>query len=113
MLICNHWDVVSIPFPFMERNATKRRPALVLSTNAFNAANEHTVLAMITASMLEKWPSDHALENPKAAGLNHNCLVRMKVFTLPNSMIAKIIGELADEDREAMAVKARMTFIRA
>jgi mRNA interferase MazF len=30
------WDVVSVPFPFIERYATKRRPALVVSTDAFH-----------------------------------------------------------------------------
>jgi mRNA interferase MazF len=112
-MICNHWDIVAVPFPFMERNALKRRPALVISTKEFNAANDHTILAMITASILEKWPSDHLITKPKEAGLNHDCFVRMKVFTLPNVMISKIIGELSDEDREALIVKTRMTFIRA
>jgi mRNA interferase MazF len=96
----------------MERDALKRRPAVVLSTKEFNTANAHTVFAMITASMLESWPSDHAIIKPKDAGLSHDCLVRMKVFTLPNNMISKIIGELADEDREALIVKTRTTFIR-
>lgn len=94
----------------MERNALKRRPALVLSTKDFNAANDHTICAMITASMLESWPSDLNLRSPKAAGLNHDCLVRMKVFTLPNIMISKIIGTLAEEDREEMVVRTRLAF---
>jgi mRNA interferase MazF len=112
-MICNHWDVVAVPFPFMERFALKRRPALVISTKEFNASNDHTILAMITASMLEIWPSDHPIAKPKEAGLNHVCSVRMKVFTLPNVMISKMIGELSDEDREALIVKSRMIFIRA
>jgi mRNA interferase MazF len=112
-MICNHWNVVAVPFPFMEKDALKRRPAVVLSTKEFNEANAHTIFAMITASILERWPSDHPIIRPADAGLKHDCLVRMKVFTLPNSMISKIIGELADEDREALIVKTRTTFIRA
>ena len=112
-MICEHWSVVAVPFPFMERPAVKRRPALVVSTHAFNAANDHTVMAMITAAGLDRWPSDYSLLKPGEAGLNHACYVRWKTFTLPNSMIVKKIGELADEDREALMIKARTIFIRA
>ena len=112
-MICDHWDVVSVPFPFMERPAVKRRPALVISTMQFNRTNDHSVLAMITAAMLDRWPSDHLLRHYLEAGLKHSCYVRWKVFTLPNSMIAKKVGELADEDREELMKKTRMTFIRA
>ena len=97
----------------MERPAHKRRPALVISTKEFNSANDHSVMAMITTAMLENWPSDYALTRPEEAGLKQACYVRWKTFTLPNSMIVKTIGELADEDREALMTKARMIFIRA
>lgn len=112
-MICDHWDVVAVPFPFMERPAVKRRPALIISTKDFNRQNDHSVMAMITAAMLDSWPSDYMLEKPLEAGLKFNCYVRWKVFTLPNNMIARKIGELADEDREHLTKKARMTFIRA
>ena len=112
-MICDHWDVVAVPFPFTDRPAVKRRPALVVSTKEFNAANDHSVMAMITTAMLDRWPSDHALEKPLESGLKHACYVRWKIFTLANSMIVKKIGGLADEDREALIVKARTIFIRA
>ena len=112
-MICDHWQVAAVPFPFMEKPAVKRRPALVISTRDFNAANDHTVLAMITAAALDQWPSDHDIIRPREAGLMIDCYVRWKVFTLPNEMIVKVIGELADEDREALIVKARTIFIRA
>jgi mRNA interferase MazF len=112
-VICDHWDVVSVPFPFMERPAVKRRPALVVSTREFNAENDHSMLAMITAAMLDRWPSDILLKQFLEAGLKHSCYVRWKVFTLPNSMIVKRVGALADEDRAIVTKKAQTTFIRA
>ena len=112
-MICEHWQVVAVPFPFMERPAVKRRPALVISTEQFNAANDHSVMAMITTAMLESWPSDYALVKPRDAGLNVECYVRWKIFTLPNALITSKIGELADEDRESLLIKARKIFIRA
>lgn len=112
-MICNHWDVVAVPFPFIDRPAVKRRPALIISTREFNQENDHSVMAMITAAMLDHWPSDYHLERYLEAGLKHASYVRWKIFTLPNQLIVKKVGELADEDREELTKKARMTFIRA
>ena len=112
-MICEHWQVAAIPFPFMEKPAVKRRPALVISNRRFNDANGHTIMAMITAAALDHWPGDHHLIRPKEAGLQHDCYVRWKVFTLPNEMIVRVIGDLADEDREILMVQARTIFIRA
>lgn len=112
-MICDHWDVVAVPFPFMERPAVKRRPALIISTREFNNRNDHSILAMITTAKLEAWPSDHMLQRPAEAGLFAKCYVRWKVFTLPNSIIVKKLGELDDEDREELMKKARTTFLRA
>ena len=41
-----------------------------------------------------------------------DCYVRWKVFTLPNEMIARLIGDLADEDRETLLIQARTIFVR-
>ena len=70
-------------------------------------------MAMITSAALDQWPSDYPIAKLQEAGLIHSCYVRWKVFTLPNTLIVKTIGELADIDRDALMEKARMIFIRA
>ena len=35
-MTCDPLDVVAVPFPFTERPAVKRRPALAVSSAAFN-----------------------------------------------------------------------------
>ena len=111
-MICEPYEVVAVPFPFMERPAVKRRPAVVLSTGEFNAENEHSVMAMITAAMMDSWPSDYHLLKPHDAGLQHDCYVRWKVFTLPNIMIVKKIGILSQADQDEIKAKARTVFAR-
>jgi mRNA interferase MazF len=112
-MICDHWQIAVVPFPFMEKPAVKRRPALAISNRNFNGTNSRTVMAMITSAALDSWPSDYPLARPREAGLASDCYVRWKVFTLPNEMIVRVIGDLADEDREALMIQARTIFIRA
>ncbi len=94
----NRWDVVVVPFPFSDRAAEKRRPALVLSGTAFNGAG-HTVLAMITTAGHHSWPGDCNIEDLADAGLPLPCIVRLKLFTLDNRIILRRLGRLTDADR--------------
>jgi len=95
---CDPWDVVVVPFPFVERAGARKRPALVLSDRSFNDAG-NTVLAMITTGAHRPWPGDTELTDLRAAGLRVSCLVRLKLFTLDNRLLAKKIGQLGEDDR--------------
>jgi mRNA interferase MazF len=101
---CKQCYVVVVPFPFSNHPGTKRRPALVLSDRTFNTQG-HTVLAMITTSGHRPWPGDVALADYKAAGLRTPCIVRLKLFTLDNRLIAKRIGSLSSNDRKHVGVQ--------
>lgn len=94
------FDVVVVPFPFTDRAASKRRPALVLSRAAsFGAKAGHSVLAMITSATNPPWPLDAAIADLKTAGLPVPSLVRMKLFTLDHRLILRKAGALAEADR--------------
>ena len=102
------FDVVVVPFPFTDRAATKRRPALVLSDrSAFNAGIGHVVLAMITSASHSDWRLDVALADLHAAGLTSVSVVRMKLFTLDDRLILRKAGSLAAADRKAVAAALR------
>lgn len=99
-MISDRWDVVLVPFPFVERPGSKRRPALVLSTRAFNRVG-HSILAMITTTAHAPWPGDTPLRDHRAAGLPSPCLVRLKIFTLDNRLLLRSIGRLGKADAAA------------
>ncbi len=94
------YDVVVVPFPFTDRLASRRRPALIVSSERFQADHEQSILAMITTTRSE-WPSDVSIRRWREAGLHVPCSVRFKLFTLDNSLILRRVGRLAERDREA------------
>ena len=103
-MISDRWDVVIVPFPFTDRPASKRRPALTLTQREFNA-HGHTVLAMITTKIDPSWPGDTPLKDPAAAGLPAASTVRLKLFTLDNRLIHKVVGALSSGDRKRIAAQ--------
>lgn len=94
------FDVVVVPFPFTDRHASKRRPALVVSSAAFNRDHRQTILCMITSAPGE-WPSDVTIRGWRKAGLTVPCKVRLKLFTLDDDLIVRKLGSLTLRDRQA------------
>ena len=106
-MICDFSDVVVLPFPFVDIAANKRRPSLILSNRPFNDMHGHSICAMITTAARSNWPSDVAIEDLKPAGLDRPCVVRWKLFTLPNGLILRRAGQLGERDREKIVSVAR------
>lgn len=103
------YEVVVVPFPFTDSNSSKRRPALVLSDSS-NFKNDKSILAMITSSSHQPWSLDVEIEDLIEAGLKSPSIVRMKLFTLDNSLVVRIIGRLSKKDSEKMSQNLTETF---
>ena len=111
-MIYDAFDVVVVPFPFTDRSATKRRPALVLSVSAsFNRRTNHAVLAMITSPGDSSWPLDVPISDLDAAGLISPSVVRMKLFTLDDRFVLRKAGTLATNDRDAVCRTLARMFV--
>ncbi len=106
----DRFAVLRVPFPFRDRNATKNRPALVLSDAVrFNAPAGHVVMAMITSQGKAPWPLDCPITDLATAGLPVPSMVRFKLFTLDHRRVRGELGRLAPADTAAVqAALARL-----
>jgi mRNA interferase MazF len=91
--------VVRVPFPFTDRAAQRRRPAVVISGPDFQRGSAHVLLAMITTARRSSWPLDWPLQDLAPTGLREACCVRLKLFTLDERLILGELGHLAAIDR--------------
>ena len=62
------FDVVIVPFPYADRLAEKRRPAIVISNRKL-ALHGVIWVAMITSAENERWSTDVAITDLSRAGL--------------------------------------------
>ncbi len=107
-VIYKQFDVVVVPFPFTDKNSSKRRPALVISKpNVLGNKVGQSVLAMITSAKQSNWPLDVGIKDLDVVGLSSDSVVRMKLFTLDHQLILRKIGHLSKQDTSA--VKTSLT----
>jgi mRNA interferase MazF len=78
--------------------STKRRPAVVVSSETYHQARPDVILAVVTSQINKSNSStDYILQEWRSAGLNKPSAVRIFLFTLPQNKVTKI-GELSEQD---------------
>jgi mRNA interferase MazF len=98
-------DVVVVDFPGV--TGFKRRPAIVLSTDAYHSTRPDVILGLITSQVAgSTGPTDHALVDWAAAGLRLPSLFRSFLVTVPRTAVHQVAGHLSDQDW--LAVRARL-----
>lgn len=98
----DRFDVLIVPFPFVDLPVSRKRPALVLSKQDFNAATGTAIMAMITSAEDSDWPRDVPIGDLEAAGLRSPCKARMKIFSLDCALVVGKAGKLAPADAQAV-----------
>jgi mRNA interferase MazF len=109
--IFERFEIVVVPFPFVDLPKSKPRPALILSVGRFNRENGHTLLAMITTAGHTLWPSDYRIQDLQPTGLRVACVVRWKLFTLDNRALCRRIGLLGERDDHGCTAALARIFV--
>ena len=99
----NFGDVVLVPFPFTDQSATKRRPAVVVSSNRYHAQRPDVVLMAIT-SQVRTQPAfgETPITGWRRAGLIKPGVVKPILATIEKTIIAKRLGHLQSADLAAL-----------
>ncbi len=90
-------DVVVVDFP--GATGIKRRPSVVLSSDAYHSARPDVIVRLITSQVAGLiGPTDHALTDSSAAGLRLPSLFRSFVVTVAPAAVYHVAGHLSDQD---------------
>jgi mRNA interferase MazF len=96
-------SVVLVPFPFTNQRTSRFRPALVVSSDAYNQSTSDVIVAMITGS-IQSPPrvGDHLIQDWQGAGLQMPSRVRAKFATLQHSRVRQTLGQMPSADMTAV-----------
>jgi mRNA-degrading endonuclease toxin of MazEF toxin-antitoxin module len=96
-------DVVLVPFPFTSQTASKQRPAVVVSSLAYNTAKPDLVLMAVTSQpRANTILGDVGVREWKAAGLLKASAIKPVFATLEQALVIRQLGTLQTADKEAL-----------
>ena len=102
------FDVVVVPFPYTDRLAEKRRPAVVVSEPGLSHSYGLVWLLMVTSADNPLWDCDVAVTDLKGAGLPAPSRVRpAKIATADAARVVRRSGSLSAKDARAVAGKIK------
>jgi len=102
--IYNFGDIVLVPFPFTDQTSSKKRPAVVVSSIAYNNARPDLILMAITGhqSTLTRI-GEVAVSDWKKAGLLKPSTIKPIVTTIEKGLVIRTLGRL--ESNEVLALR--------
>ncbi len=100
----SRWDVVAVEYPFLEGYESKRRPALVVSSEPLHDRHSVYWLVMITTAKAGVRADDVPVGDHAAAGLPEDCVIRVpRLATMGAAQIVRRLGTIATKERRAVA----------
>lgn len=96
-------DLVLVPFPFTDQRTTKRRPAVVVSSDAYHRERpDLIILAVTTQVRAAPAVGEAAIAMWKQAGLLRPSVFKPLLATIEKGLVLRTLGRLEDEDRRAL-----------
>lgn len=107
-------DVVVVNVPFSDASGTKRRPALVVSADAFHRTLPDLILCPISSQpryYRKPTPGDYPLRDWRAAGLRHPSTARVsRLLSVDKRIIHRVLGNASARDLARLETGLRAAF---
>lgn len=91
-------DLVLVTFVFSDESGARRRPALVVSSEAYHRGRQEAIIAAITSNVGRLLPGDHLVADWEGAGLLAPSVVTGIIRTIKQAMIERKLGILSAPD---------------
>lgn len=111
MPIFSQYDVISVPFPYTDRAALERRPALVISKPELETRFGLLWVLMITAAENAPWEDDVPLTDHRASGLSIPSVIRPTKVATVEAGRARRRGKVSPAVAAKVAAAVRSTII--
>jgi mRNA interferase MazF len=96
---CSKYEVILVRYPFSDLSSAKVRPAVVIGAPHPSQDIIITPLTSKTSSLL---PGEFELTEWAGAGLNVATAVKRGIYTVHESLVIKLIGQLVDTDAKQL-----------
>ena len=103
MMIYKFGDVILVPFPFTDGSSSKKRPAIVISSDDYDRSKPDVILIAVTSQVnIELQFGEILVTDWSAAGLLKPSIIKPVIATVEKNLVIRKLGELKSPDLEAL-----------
>lgn len=103
----NRGDVILVGFIFSDETGERRRPAVVVSSNAYHRSRQEAIIAAITSRTDRILMGDYLIRDWQDAGLLFPSAATGIIRTIKQDMIARKLGTMPGSDMRGIEDKLR------
>lgn len=93
-------DILLVPFPFTNQLSSKKRPAVAISSNAYQENRSDIIIMAVTSQLKEpQLFGEVFIYQWKEAGLLKPSVVKPVITTIEKSLVLKKLGALHKKDQ--------------
>jgi mRNA interferase MazF len=95
--------IVLVPFPFTDQTATKKRPAIVVSSEAYHRDRRDVIVMAVTSQLRAgSGIGECTVDGWRSAGLLMPSVVKPILATIDRELVLRRLGALPSGDRTAI-----------
>jgi mRNA interferase MazF len=104
----NRGDIVLVSFIFSDETGERRRPAVIVSTDAYHQSRQEAIISAITSRTDRILVGDHLISEWQGAGLLFPSVATGIIRTIKQGMIARKLGSMPASDMQAIDSKLKL-----
>ncbi|MBI2909757.1 MAG: type II toxin-antitoxin system PemK/MazF family toxin [Chloroflexi bacterium] len=95
-------DVVLISFIFTDESGERRRPVVIVSSDAYHSSRQEAIVAAITSRADRVLLGDHVIGDWQGAGLLFPSITTGIIRTVKRGVIGRKLGTMPNADMQAI-----------
>lgn len=106
----NPSDIVLVDFGFSEQYGSKKRPALIISSDAYHKNRQELIVAAITSNVSRMLVGDSKVDYWKESGLLHPSVVTAVIRTVKKDIVLKKLGSFPEAEFQGIKANLKKAF---
>lgn len=103
MTIYERGDIVLVPFPFSNQAITKKRPAVIISSNDYNKISPDVIIMAITGREEQTFDIvESVIDDWQNAGLLKPSTMKPAISTIEKDLVLRRLGSLSPRDLSSL-----------
>jgi mRNA interferase MazF len=104
----NRGDVVLVSFMFSDETGERRRPAVIVSSEAYHKSRQEAIIAAVTSRTDRILVGDHLISDWQGAGLLFPSVATGIIRTIKQNMTTRKLGSMPASDMQVIDSKLKL-----